>query len=261
MSATLLRTTDRAPAKGGVLVVHGLNNRAEVMDPLVEVLVADGYDCVRASLHEQPRSHRIPPAALVQRWTDVLVDGHEQLRERHPADRVYLLAYSLGALTALDVVRRGAIDGFGRAVLIAPPVALRWWARLLPVITPLARWGAALPSAAPADCRARPATPLSEYAALLRMHAAVQTIEPEAPLGTMPTLVVIDRDDELVSPGGVRRWVERNGLDAWAVSVVEDRDPVSRSYAHLLVTEQALGPTAWASLCRRVLAHLDDPAT
>jgi hypothetical protein len=115
-----------------------------------------------------------------------------------------------------------------------------------------------LPSAAPREVRARGGTPLAEYAALLELVDAVQTLE-RADIGTIPTAALVDPRDELVSAAGVRAWARRNDLGPWRVEELTGRSPEGRTYRHLIVSEQALGQAAWAQVTGVVRSSFGPP--
>lgn len=191
-----------------------------------------------------------PPVGRV-----LVTHGHAELSARTPTLPVHALGYSLGAMvTVSHLVRTGA--GVGRMVLLAPPFALTRTASLVRALTPLAGTGLALPSAAPRPVRARTITPLSEYAALLSVVYSLQQLLDADRLGRIPTRVLIDPRDELVSAPGVERWVAENELTERQVSPISERVTPPGTQRHLLVTEQALGARAWDSLTRTAADHL-----
>ena len=174
---------------------------------------------------------------------------------------LYNLSYSLGALISLAYMNQGHATRFERMVLLAPPVALTPVARLIRFLTPLARVGITLPSAAPANVRARRGTPLSEYAALLQLNRSVRFIDRNSTIGRTQLLAILDRKDELVSYNGVLEWQRRNGLDCVEIETINHRESDRRTYAHLLVLESALGARAWQGLVAAILRHFEpEPA-
>jgi hypothetical protein len=125
------------------------------------------------------------------------------------------------------------------------------------MLTPLARFGFAIPSAAPAKIRARRGTPLAEYSALLTLVDEIATLRSPEKLGRIPTAVYLDPDDELVSDGGVLDWMKRNGLKLWVPMEFKDRAAEGRTYSHLMVLEESLGSVAWTQLTHEIVAHFD----
>ena len=259
MSATPFDTKG-VRARGAVLVVHGLNTKPEVMDELVRLMLASGYHCQCVSLYGDVSTRRARSDAIVARWVHALSSGYEEARIRWPGVPVHALGFSIGALLIVQLVNVSADVSFERMVLLAPPVVLTKTANLVRTLTPLAQVGAVLPSAAPRHVRARWGTPLSEYAAMLSLADGLQTLDSRQKLSAIPTSVVLDRGDELVSFEGVEDWMLRNDLRAWQLQDLRDRVSPRRTYRHLIVTRAAIGPRAWDRLTDDILRHFDAAA-
>jgi hypothetical protein len=254
MTARLIET-DGDPALGVVLVVHGLNNKPEVMDSLISVLVDNGFHCLRVSLYQDAPDGRSDPSETARGWRAILADAYATAQDRFPDLPRFALSYSLGALTTVSFLDRETAPTFNRMVLLAPPVSLTRSASLVRALTPLSRFRIVLPSAAPKEIRARRGTPLSEYAAMLELVAEVKTLTHPEKLDQIPTAVYLDPDDELVGYAGVLDWIRRNGLGRWSPRGFKDRDPEGRTYSHLMVLETSLGSVAWTELTQYIVTH------
>lgn len=256
MAGKLFETNADFP-RGVVLVAHGLNNKPEVMDSLIRVLLVEGFHCNRIALHQNGPSSRTPPTALANAWIAAYSEAYDKVCHRYPGQPIHSLSYSIGALITIRFLDIRPDSTVARMVLIAPPVALTPGARLVRFLTPLARFGVVLPSAAPADVRARRGTPLAEYAAMLNQAEAVRTLERREELGSIGTRIIMDRKDELVNYEGVAAWVRRNRLSSWTVEELKDRAPEGRTYKHLMVLERSLGRLAWTQLTKDIVAHFE----
>ena len=243
------------PASGVVLVAHGLNNKPEVMNSLIDVLRAEGFHCLRISLHDRAVK-RLSPAVIADGWLDTFTSAYGRLTHDYPSLPIYNLSYSLGALTTIRFLDMHPTVKFERMILIAPPVAFTRSASLVRFLTPLAQFGLVLPSAAPREVRARWGTPLKEYVAMLEISKDVQTLRNADELEAIPTEIVLDPDDELVSYSGVLSWLEAQHLDTWTSYRLPERQPEGRTYAHLMVLEKSLGSSTWLTLTERIIKHL-----
>lgn len=243
------------PPIGRVLVTHGLNVKPAVMDGLVAELCAAGLSCLRVSLYPTTGGRKESADEVQRRWLGTVARAHDELSAESPSLPVHALGFSLGAMvTVAHLVSSGT--RFDRMVLLAPPFALTRTASSVQALTPLARTGLALPSNAPRSVRQRWATPLSEYAALLSLISRLRDLPDAQRIGEIPTRVLLEPHDELVSAAGVERWMASNELDAWSVWTVQDRVTPRRILRHLVVSEQALGPRAWDDLTRAAAEHL-----
>lgn len=243
--------------RGCVVLVHGLNTTPRVMDDVADVLDRDGYRCAHVDLHGSTAGGRHPDDVLA-RWFGAYDNALDGLRTDHPDMSVSAVGFSLGAL--LPLLRSadpdaGSTGRLRRLVVWAPPLVLSRPATAVRLLLPARRLGLSLPSATPRAARARRATPLAEYAALLHLSAAAGRLGADT-LDGVPTLVLLDRGDPLVSYAGVRTWVARRGLEHWAVEAVQDRPRMPRGHRHLLVNRESMGATAWRSATARMLAHL-----
>jgi hypothetical protein len=260
MPTRLFETNVRRPG-GVVFVVHGLNTKPEVMDGLVQVLLEGGFHCQRVSLYREEATNRAPGGAIVEGWTRALSSSYEQVQRRFPGLPVNNLSFSIGALLSVHFLEVEPRASFDRMFLLAPPLALTRTADLVRFLTPLRRFGAVLPSAAPRRFRARWATPLSEYAAMLGLSNRLQVLRRRDELSRIPTRIVLDRGDELVSYDGVSDWIERNELRSWRIHELRERRSERRAYKHLIVVEEAIGARAWAQLTSEIVSHFAPSTT
>ena len=249
--------THVTPVAGVVVVVPGLNNRPAVMDPLIRVLKQAGFHCLRVSLYQsQPAAH-LSVQDIAERWIHDIEAAYRRIRNAYAALPVFNLSYSLGAVVSVRFLQLNTSASFHRMVLFAPALALTRGATLLRVVRPLSCFDLGLPSFAPDVIKARPTTPLKEYAAMLGMVDEVQSLAGAARIGQIRTRVFVNPKDELVSYRGVLQWIGRNTSDAWRLeSIGADSTAV---YEHLIVSKTALGGGKWAELVQKLRAFLREP--
>lgn len=243
------------------LVVHGLNLKPERMDAIAHELSAQGIDVLRTSLS----GHRgnIEEFKKVSRgiWIQDVYEAY--CRARKEADQrkvpLYFLGYSVGALVNLDLMNnfQDAKVRYERMVLLAPAAAVHRrsrWIRFFKVFGP----GFLVPSVANREYRAsRGGTPVAAYEALFHSLEALES-GGGVRQKDVPTLVVIDPEDELVSEAGLIRVIERDGLRAWKMLRVAKSGAALKTgcYHHLLVDSASLGLDPWSKMVAAILAHL-----
>jgi len=169
-----------------------------------------------------------------------------------------LAAYSLGAALGLDLASDP--DGevrFDGMLLFAPPLLTRWPTHALRILAPLPRL--VIPSFAPPRFRANRGTPVAAYNALF---ASIDALGRRRLAGLdIPSLVVMDPRDELVSLRGLRRLRDRHRLSRWELHEVRRRlARGARDYHHLVVSRERLGPDRWSDVSRRAAAWLEGVA-
>lgn len=264
---TILTATG-AP-RGVALVIHGLNLKPERMLPLVDELHGWGITAVLCTLRGHgenyaPLADSTPEVARLATLRQVSYTGWRAevmaaykaaAALAHPtAAPLFLVAFSLGALLGCELVATTPTVRFDRMVLLAPALALRPHSHLP---TLLGRWPAlTLRSFAPRAYRCNPATPMAAYSALRTALVSLQRHANAATLN-VPTLVLIDSQDELVSLRQMQRWVQRLHLTQWRFSLVTKtgHHPELR-FHHLLLDADCVGPAMWQTMLAQIQDHL-----
>ncbi len=239
---------------GVVLVVHGLNNKPSVMNPLSEWLEVNNFQVVRVALAGHSNESR-NELLTVQRssWLKDLNQGYQRAKELASASGgpTYLLAYSLGALVSLDFFS-GAKFGKDRA--LSEPIEFEKMILFAPALVPRIYVDALrsfkgfpdkfIPSKAPIDYRAHSQVPIAIYNALFDcMDHAREQIDQRL---NIPTMIFIDPSDELISMRGLFDFIEKKKLTQWSLnSVSVDESTLETSYHHLIIDDRAVGQNQW----------------
>lgn len=266
------RCSERVERRGVALVLHGLNLNPARMAAVIAALNDGGIDALRLSLrgHGDNFRQREGMDAAQSRledfkgvshalWFRETLKGFEEACKSAHANRapLFLVGFSYGALIGLDLLAARPDAAFDRAVLFAPALSLRGWDYAIRLFAPFPKM--IIPSLAPAGYLANPGTPIAAYNALF------ETLDHfESHLGprlNLPTLVVMDPGDELVSLGGIRKLAETHNLDQWRFHPVQNRGSRSnRALRHIVIDEMSVGREAWAEIKTAMAAHLrQDP--
>ncbi len=253
---TELFKSKASPVHGVVLVGHGLNTKPDVMDQIIEVLTRHGFHCLRLSFYDADLGGRTAPSRVVDAWTSILWKAYDEARADYDDLPLHFVGFSLSTVVALSIVANGEDMKFSKMVLLAPPIEVTLLSKVVRVLVPLWRLGLTLPSAAPRAVRARWGTPLNEYGALLDTIESLRQPADPASLKEIPTWILVDEGDELVSHSGVTAWVGRNNLGDWTLDLIQDRITKRTTCRHLIVTKDALGDAAWDQLAEGMIHHL-----
>jgi pimeloyl-ACP methyl ester carboxylesterase len=255
-----------AAPRGVALAAHGLNLNPDRMLPVVTMLTGAGLDVLRLSLRGHganftPCSGMADAKARLESFRSATREiwqaevrsawDHAHERARRAGVPLLMVGHSLGALLGVDLLADGA--EFERMVLFAPALSLRRWHLLMAPLTPFPRL--VIPSLAGSDIFANPGTPVAAYNALVE---AVRRFETRNGAGiNIPTLVVIDPGDELVSCAGIEEMIRARGLRRWRIHRVRKDAGVSRRIPrHLVLDRRSVGPGAWNAIGRAVAGHL-----
>lgn len=235
-----------APPRGVVLALHGLNNRPEVMEPLIGELTLSGFHVLL-----------VPPASagghLAARWLEQIETAYCRAAQAYPGAELSALGYSTGGALIAAFMAAHPQHRLVRVVLLAPALSLTRKSIMIRLLTPLRFVGLALPSLAPKEYRAAAFTPLSAYHALFELSDGLQKTADTTGLNRAQGLVILNPEDELVDYRGVRRWLEAHA-PAWRVTALHSQGRAH--WAHLIITPAALGESAWHGMADGIAAFL-----
>ncbi len=245
-----------SPPRGVVLVAHGLNLRPSAMDELCTTLNARGFDTYRISLTGHHTAHEETfPAS---QWVKDFAEGYQTAHTSEPKTPIYIIAFSAGALLAthfldstpdLEPIPR-------RMVFLAPALSLR----LLPRSAYILRWFGTLnlriPNLAPSAYRRFRLTPLFWYDNLIDVYEETRVLTRSERLRPIPTLLLMSRDDELISFTGLKSWIEVNQLETWKLQELQPHPIEPDLYEHLIIDELSLGIDQWREMVLTITAFL-----
>jgi len=236
------------PPKGVVLIVHGLNLRPSAMDPLSKELASIGYIVHRITLHgHNGRNSQLFGEKV---WLHEVAQSYQEIRTRFPELPTYVMGYSLGGLTLMTMVEALPPIEYPRGmILLAPAISLRGELDALTALhlPPPITW--AVPNLTPEEYRRYDYTPLFWYSNTLDLYRNVDELNDVERLGTIPTMVVLNESDEIVSPEGTARWIEDHHLSpSWRIDMVHPDNSQFPLKKHLIIDEPSLGHGEWMRL-------------
>jgi alpha-beta hydrolase superfamily lysophospholipase len=255
-----LRTT--APRPSGVaLLIHGLNQTPSATNPLAVELNNIGIDVLRLTLQGHGGQAEFRAAAFLavdaDSWLHQALCAYEELRAEADAREVpaFLVAFSLGGLVGAELVSSGPGHvAFDRMVLLAPAIRTRWYVRGARL---LRFWpGLVVPSAAPPAERANPGTPIAAYEALFALEERMRS--PSARRLNVPTLVLVDEEDEVVSAEAMREMLTEYGLHRWTGASIRKAEDATGKRHHGVTAPEHVGRATWTAMMARIRVHLLD---
>ncbi len=255
-------------AKGMVLVVHGLNLKPEKMSAIIAVLNEIGLDALLLSLKGHGEESGNLNTGQIARlrlkafkkvthriWQDEVREGYKLCQQRAESlgCPIYFVGYSLGGLLGCNMVLSYRTPVFERMFLFAPAIATHRvrvpFFRLLYLFP-----GIVIPSLSPKNYRANRGTPVAAYLSLLE---AVRGFKARLNSSlNIPSVVVIDRDDELVSYQKIKSLVKNHQLTQWLVHKIK-RNPHRLKYPfhHLIIDQSSAGDSEWVAICELMIRH------
>jgi pimeloyl-ACP methyl ester carboxylesterase len=266
--AKWFRPSEVRKPRGVALVVHGLNLNPDCMAPLISVLNESEIDCIRLALrgHGDNFCQREGLDSAASRledfkevsyalWFQEMLTAYSKAQQHAAANRLplFLVGYSYGGLIGLDLLATDPNVAFDRAVLLAPALSLHGWDYAVRLLAPFPKL--VLPTLALVDYPSNLGTPLAAYNALFETLDHFETcIGPQI---NIPTLVIINPSDELVSFDGIRRLVEKHRLDQWRFFPIPHcRSLPHRMFHHMVIDETSVGREIWIEIKKEMTAQL-----
>jgi len=256
--------------KAVALMIHGLNLNPMRMKAVAELLTERNIDVCLLSLsgHGENYQGRAGQKSYLSRlasfrevsyrtWRDETRLAHDVVREQAAKRElpVLFVGYSLGGLMGCDLLASAAEPVFDGMILFAPALTTHLLNRAFKVLFPLKK--AVIPSMSPRHYRANAGTPIAAYMALLDAGAHFSRRASSERLN-IPTVVFIDKQDELVSFNRLKKFIVRLQLDRW--EMVRVRKNILKSvfkYNHLIIDEQSAGEAEWEKIRRAINDFLD----
>ena len=188
-------------------------------------------------------------------WSFELYRAYLKARQRAQQKKVplFLAGYSLGGLLGCELQISRSDVHFDRMVLFAPALRITLKPYLLKALMPFP--DLVLDSLSPEAYRTNAGTPMAGYKALFD---ALDRFEKNMNGRlNIPTLIFMDRNDELISYDDLAAMIVGKHLDQWRVVTVEKDPPEASRYAHhLLIDESTVGKVTWSKIEAALLSHL-----
>ncbi len=238
-------------------MIHGLNQDPRSLDALILELQRVGFHAYRPILagHLEKTSEPFPSEVWVNETTAAIVAA----RKRYPNLPILLVGYSLGgALATLSASEPGEPPTPTAMVLIAPALSLRWPLDVAEYLDVTPRSVLEFPSLAPDGYRRFPDTPLFWYANTLDLYARADQLSDATKLHQIPTLVLLNPNDELVSDTGMITWISSRGLaNSWTTKEITPKPTLRGLPAHLFIDEFTNGSASWSVMIGAIKNFLD----
>ena len=257
---------DDTKLEGVALVIHGLNCRPDKMEAIISILNTNGIDCLNLSLRGHgsnftPIDSISPDEARMiafksvsyPLWKTEAYKAYQMAKKKGDlfGRPLFLIGFSMGGLLGVDLMASNPNVRFDKMVLFAPAIAMLQRNYLIQVFSPFPNL--VIPSAGyePND-----GTPMAAYNALFDMHEHFKDhLEPRKI--NMPTVVFIDKADELVSYATLKQMVEDENLDQWKVHPVrKDETAKEVDMHHFIIDAAAVGNATWQRIVDITLTHL-----
>jgi esterase/lipase len=251
--------------KGLVLVAHGLNLKPSKMGTpseegtLVKLLLDSGYNVYRITLKGHNGPIEDMQSVTLSDWINNAYFQYCQAKiiadnENLP---LYLLGFSLGALvyevlmndeTAIPV-------RFEKVILFSPAVAIKSKAKTVLWLKPFTNDRSIIRSASPEEYRVQKGTSIAAYRIVFDMEKLLCSASFNN--SNVDTIIFIDKKDEMISIGILRKRMNQYNLTNWSIYEVTNNGAVIRPpYHHLLIDNKCVSVVTWQFISETILDFL-----
>jgi len=252
--------------KGVVLSLHGLNNRPSSMNSLIHFFNSQGLDVLRGALSGHRGSLEEGKIILLKDWEREVKDLYNlALKKAHQFKvPLYLNCYSMGCLVLVDLLEsldKGGYENHVRKILfISPALKVRgpllFFYQIVDTILPS---GWILPSFNLKEYRSQDGTSVASYQAffkLLKKHKG-PSLSLKKKLAIIPSLILMNPEDELLSFSDLKNFIKDNGLKSWKMIPIDNsKSKNSKKISHLLLDEKSVGHHEWKRMKKEMANFL-----
>jgi len=253
---------------GVALVIHGLNLQPEKMESIISLLTHSCIDVLNLSLRGHGKNYiqkanvdgsnaRMEAFKTVsyEYWIKEAhraygIAGKRSLEKQVP---LFLIGFSLGGLMGATLFASYPDVYFNRMVLLAPALHIYKIYYLAKLLTPFPRL--VIPSFFIKSYCSNRGTPMAGYIALLEgIEHFNKNMTPKL---NVPTIIFLNKQDELVSYRRLKRIIKIGGLHQWKLCPVEKNTTGAKEKMHhLIIDESSIGKDAWNEMRGLIVHHL-----
>jgi esterase/lipase len=239
------------------LVAHGLNVKPERMESIVHWLIDSGSDVflLRLAGHADDL---VPIANVTLKDWKLDADRAWQSANHHAKKNslpLYFVGYSFGALLLQYMIHTtDRMIHFDKQVLIAPATGVRTFPKLIRALFFLGDQFL-MPSFTPNGYRHNSSLPIRSYKIMIHMEKVLR--KDKSTRIALPTLIVIDPKDELVSSVALQK-IASDAVHGNYSFCLLDSKTADRStrYHHLIINESTMGGENWKKFKTEVARFL-----
>jgi esterase/lipase len=170
---------------------------------------------------------------------------------------LYLLGFSLGALVYEVLMNEETVIPvrFEKIILFSPAVAIRSRAKTVLWLRPFTNDRSIIRSVSPEEYRAQAGTSIAAYRIVFDMEESLRSAFFKN--NNVDTILFIDKNDEMISIGILRKRMNQYDLTNWRIYEVTNNGAVIRPrYHHLLIDNKCVSTLTWQYISETILGFL-----
>jgi alpha-beta hydrolase superfamily lysophospholipase len=244
------------PARGVMLVIHGMNNNAGMMAPLIKVVMSCGFAAARLTLTGHDCAPHTKFDGSLDRWLGDVESAYKEILIRYPLLNISGLGFSLGGALLVASLDRNPIFKFEKLILLSPAIRLRWYLRSLQPMAFVARAKYSVFNFVPPAYRTYRFSPVTSYSNTSDVVQLVTHLQHPERLRATKVLLAMSPKDCLLELKGIPAWLQLNKLSNWQVEALNPQPQIGRTLNHLVVDEPTLGKVEWQRLSEMIKGFL-----
>ncbi len=229
---------------GVILLLHGLNNRPELMHPIAKAFNKIGFDVLVPALKGHIDDFATFKKVRGEDWLAGVFTAYNKTHQRAQLKQcpIYYVGFSLGGLIGVTLKAQGKLPEIHKMWLLAPALEITLFASLLKPLLKL-KLDFSIPSKAPGFYRAHQRMPVQAYRALFEVK---EVLHQQKSIVNIPTLLHIDAKDELVSYNKLKKLIEREELSNWQLHKLNSKE--SKGIHHMIADPFYTGKNNWENM-------------
>ena len=247
--------TDNKQSKAIIVLAHGLNIKPDKMDDWAKIFTNASVLRIGLTGHydESENLQNIQAIKWQEDFKEAMKLAQNKAKEKNIP--LYFLGFSLGGLLGIDWQENNQNEqNFSKIVLIAPALKIPWYSDSLIKFVSFFSSKISVNSRTPKDYRANDKISLSAYKALSQIKNNLD--EKGIINSNVPTLVIMDKNDELIPIKEIKALFTDYRLNNWILEIVDNQFAYDNyGFRHLLVDENSVGKEVWNSITAKVLRH------
>jgi len=253
---------------GVAVVIHGLNLRPDKMKPIIDLLTHSCIDVLNLSLRGHGKNYaqtsdingseaRMETFKTISYnlWIKETYRAYDIAGKRSREKKVplFLIGFSLGGLMGVTLLASYPDVYFNRMVLLAPALYIHKIYYLAKLLSPFSRL--VIPSFLKESYCANSGTPMAAYNALFEgIEHFNKNMTQKL---NVPTIIFIDKQDELVSHRRLKHIIKNRGLHQWRLHPIKKHTTDAKEKMHhLIIDESSIGKDEWNEMRKHIIHHL-----
>lgn len=232
--------------RGIFLLGHGLNLKIDSMNDFILDFNRKGFSVYRVCLDGHRKNQNFKNTSD-NKWKKEMSLSLKVLKDKADNIPMYFFGYSLSCLVLLNNLKKDS--KLQAAIFLAPPL------RIKPIVNALTFLSNYLPalsfkSLGPLDDAAQLKTHTNLYKSFRKNYNDLNKITDPLTIN-IPTLILVNKKDEVVSTKGIKSFIERKKLSNWTIEALPGNAPYKAPY-HFIFSKKYLDDLSWNALSKRI---------